>query len=187
MKIKQDFVTNSSSTSFIFIFQGTKRTDLFKQVINNEDTFHISYEPWQELATQYDVGDLLETMIGLIRKNDGDKYYLPNIYPLENLVETIEKNISDYTRYLEEEKKQHTAKNGSANDYIFKLYTENLATNKKNLEIVNRFIATGVQFSTVEISFGNDGIVMGNYGYAMEGLTSFEPTDEFHMIIENQH
>ena len=44
MRIKNDFVTNSSSTNFLFAFSGDTRKDLYKSIIDHDSCFFLCME-----------------------------------------------------------------------------------------------------------------------------------------------
>lgn len=44
MKIKRDFVTNSSSTNFTFVFKGGKKENLFEEIKKNSKLFTLKFE-----------------------------------------------------------------------------------------------------------------------------------------------
>lgn len=188
MKIKADFVTNSSSTSFTFIFEGTKRTDLFKKLVKYESHFSIKYSTWNKESFDFDVWDLIDNLISLIKKGVNDRYYLPDIYPLTKVKEDVERDLKNNKRWLKEESSPKSSINKSTTDYIIRHYKEQIKIKTKDLVTLDKYINCGKAFSAVEITFGNDGMVTGNFGDAMETeIKNFKKEDDFHIIIESRH
>jgi hypothetical protein len=186
MKRKADFVTNSSSTSFTFVFEGDKRTDLFKKLVKYEKEFDVTFEEWQGGFQFFDVWDLIENLINLIKKGPQDRYYLPDIKPITGLIDSLEASIMDYTRVLKEEREE-IKKKPNKDRYILNLYNDKLKEANENVKVLKELVSNSKKFSFIEMSFGNDGIVDGNYGYAMEQIKSIKPKDDFFVIIESRH
>ena len=189
MKRKLDFVTNSSSTSFIFIFKGTKRTDLFKELVKREKEFDLTFDSYNGGIVKYDVWDLINHLIDLIKQSVEDPFYLPEIHPITKVLEDLERTKLDYEKWLEEELKERKSKDSnkiSSNDYMIRSYKDNIKNLKKDMIVVKKHISSGKTYSAFEVSAGNDGSISGAYGDAMEQMRpKFD--DEFYIIIENNH
>jgi hypothetical protein len=95
MKIKSDFITNSSSTNYIFIFKGDK-INLYKALINNKTTIEdkVNNQLWDY---SFNIWDLIRQLDMSIREDKpGEKkhWMFPNIKTLDeafddNIIENI--------------------------------------------------------------------------------------------------
>ena len=151
MKIKQDFVTNSSSTSFIFIFKGDK-IDLYRALINHSDLFQIteSIYDYDEIGS-INVWDVIRSIDGVILSNNNDLWIKPPLY-------NIEKYISGVQEYFD------TLKSRDEDEWIIK-FKNTLKDKIKLLEEYNK-----TKFNKVfEIEFGdNDGHIQGVVGTILD-------------------
>jgi len=181
MKIKQDFVTNSSSTSFTFVFKGTTRNDLFEQLYKNKEEFNLEYDTWDDRLFKMEVWDIISTILGFIKKDKYDRYYKPDIYPVASLVEYIEKEIQDMKKYIQD--------TDDGNKSMISYYDSDINKREKDLKEINRLIDTGEIFSTFELSFGNDGVVSGDLGTVMEMECVWDDYEnkEFFIVRDSQH
>lgn len=107
MKIKADFVTNSSSTSFTFIFKGN-HIDLFKAVLKRAALFNLSID----FGTPYtiDVWDVIESIDSVIRFDPGILQIDNEIKMCQEDIEYVEKNlaknnIEDWERRYDKERR----------------------------------------------------------------------------------
>ena len=187
MKIKQDFVTNSSSTGFIFIFKGNQRTDLFRQMVKYEDKFKLfnEYGPGEGYIN---VWDIIKELDPLLSSTKEDPWYLPGPLKLNDLLERVEEELKINKETLKEELERESKVVGGwkSSGYTIQ-YIEEVKT---KLDKIKEAIKYGLDHY-IEISFGdNDGIIEGGkIGYTMdyEGRHIDINEDDFVVLIENQH
>lgn len=184
MKIKKDFITNSSSTSFIFCFKGSSRVDLYRQMVKHEDDFKLhGYE------SSIDVWDILRSIDPILASSKEDPYYLPKPSPILTHIETLSEELKlseeELLVELEREKDQDDNRWKGSNYSI-----EHIKDLKEKIEKYKGFVERGLK-SLVEITFGdNDGIISGGgVGSTMDysGKNINIDDDEFAVVIENQH
>lgn len=84
MKINSDFVTNSSSTSFTFIFKGGKKENLFDGIKENSNLFSLKY-----LGNECNSDEIIEDLLWILRK----RKHVPTISTLESLISEEEKSL----------------------------------------------------------------------------------------------
>lgn len=187
MKIKQDFVTNSSSTGFIFIFKGNQRTDLFEMMVKYGDNFKLHNE-YYDGADYINVWDLIKALDPILSSTKQDPWYLPGPTKLKNLFETIERELKANQDTLQDELKKEKK---DPMEWKSSEYTkEYIKDNKEKLAKLKKAIENGLDHY-VEVSFGdNDGMISGNrLGSTMdyEGRNININQKDFMIMIENQH
>lgn len=187
MKIKQDFVTNSSSTSYIFIFKGDKRTHLFEKMVKYGDQFKL-YNEYGPGDTRLDVWEIIQCIDPILSSCIEDPWHLPGPTKLSTLLETYEEeldsNIKSLIMELERESKEPI-------QYKSSQYTkEYIKKGEEKISKIKKAIEDGLDHY-VEISFGdNDGMISGGrIGTTMDYQSSDVNIDQkdFKVIIERQH
>jgi len=187
MKIKQDFVTNSSSTSFIFIFKGNHRTHLFEKMVNYGDQFKV-YNEYESGSKYVDVWEIIQCIDPIISSHIQDPWHLPGPLKLSELFETYDKTLKEYKTNLIEELKEEKE---DPKRWVSSKYTkEHIEDIEDKISIIKKAIEDGLDHY-VEISFGdNDGMIQGgrvgtNMDYSGRNININEK--DFVVIVESQH
>jgi len=102
MKIKQDFVTNSSSTSFMFSFKGDK-LDLFKSLLNHKEKFDLNFDSYDGTHASIDVWDVIRSMDSVIRTYNDELWIHPTIQNIDEKIKMLEKDINEFSEKEKED------------------------------------------------------------------------------------
>lgn len=149
MRLKLGFVTNSSSTSFIFIFNGGK-IDLYRTLVKYESHFnlHNKYLANEDKPADMNVWDVIRELDRVLKDSIQELWIKPGV---KNIGEVI-KDTLEKVAFWEGRKKDHDLDNWE-NEFIF-LY-------KHHLEVLRRCKERGL-ISTLVIGFGdNNGEISG--------------------------
>ena len=155
MKIRNGFVSNSSSTSFTFCFKGKdlkSLTDLLLTKYRNQ--FKRSFEEWH-----CNVLDVVEAMEGCF---ESDFHRKISVYPIDNYIREEKAAVDRYTKDI----KEHT---GNQQKYLLDIFTREKLRCENKLKRLKTIKKRGLK-SVVVIGFGdNHGDIQGgNLGYAMD-------------------
>lgn len=163
MRIRNGFVTNSSSTNFIFMFKGNKKEELFDLIKKDSKKFKLYYDKWK--CDHEDVIKSIDECLQEITDYDQVKIY--------NKDELITK-VNDRIAYWKESYGKRFFKEAPKDLLKIKYVLDN--TDLSNID------------SVLEIQFGdNHGNIEGNdIGYAMdyEGREIHIVKDNFIVLTE---
>jgi hypothetical protein len=189
MKIKQDFVTNSSSTGFIFLFKGNQRTDLFEKMVKYGDKFKLYNEYHGSGGDYIDVWDLIKELDPILSSTKEDPWYLPGPTETSKLLEKLEDELKHTKETLKEElknEKENPDKGWKSSNWT----KDSLVDIEARLKKVKAAVECGLDHY-VEVSFGdNDGMICGGkLGVTMDysGRDIDLNQRDFKVMVENQH
>ena len=184
MKIKNDFVTNSSSTNFFFIFKGPRCVKSVVDAVRNHKTdFNLSYEldadtTWS--CTHEDIiNDIEKNIKSSLGKNEWNSLKIT----------TIDKEISEVEKYIEDEKQTCDSwmKDSPDDKNMKRIYKESIRSLEKKKAKLQDAKERGFE-NILNMEWGdNHGHVSGgNTGYAMdyEGRTIRINSDDLIVFTE---
>ncbi len=131
MKIKTDFVTNSSSTNYMFIFKGNTKEELYTILKKYSDSFNLEHEDYDKTKSNITVKDIIDSIEECIDQILPDYVVSVKIKPIDILIEKIRKIKKSYEnhddndwydeiimRYLKLYDSTKTAKKIGLNSYL---------------------------------------------------------------------
>jgi hypothetical protein len=189
MKLKGDFITNSSSTAFFFIFNGDRKEDLFKLIRKYKHKFDQSVDyGWgnNEDVRSCNAGYVIDSIDNIIttdEKYDEDKQC--KIEPISKLIEDNEEQAEYWEKAFEKESKNSKKSyEGAAENY--KEYAEK---HRKIVSELKEIESKGLT-SYVGIEFGdNHGHICGGNAAAMDynADNMIIKENDFYLLTENHH
>jgi predicted methyltransferase MtxX (methanogen marker protein 4) len=187
MKIKTDFVTNSSSTSFIFAFKGNKRSYLFEKMVKYKEKFDL-YNEYGSGSDRINVWDIIHAIDPILRTNKEDPWYLPGPIKLETYLANLKESLTMYENEYASAIKAEQDGNVPLLSPNYAL--ESVSEYKDKIKRIKKIIKKGIDHY-IEISFGdNDGMISGGrVGMTMDysGRDIKIDEDDFVVFVENCH
>ena len=156
MKIRTGFVSNSSSTSFTFIFKGSKIKELFYLITKYDQYFDLYFTPYEEKKLHCTAEDVVKSMKRVKSNSD--------LVSIKSFHQNIESEIKLLEKRIEKVKCDRVSKEFEAKwdeEYLFEIL------NKKSS--IEEAIEEGFE-KVLIIDFGDNhgDISGGKVGYCMD-------------------
>lgn len=98
MKIRSGFISNSSSTSFMFIFKGQTKEDLYDAIWKNRKDFHLVTDDNRSCCAEWLVDEIESLPDNIIREGSD---------PINLLIKTRKCILNDNKKYLADSKDKY--------------------------------------------------------------------------------
>ncbi len=153
MKTK-GFVTNSSSTNFIIMFDGETKEDLYKILEKYPRFFDLEYDPFDGgTLFKVDVNQVIEAIESVVDKNIS--------YPGPVIVQNIDQIIKDREGRIEHQKEYYEESVAKDPKKSITFMLDWMTANEELLDMIKSAKRRGMK-SVLEIQFGdNDGHISG--------------------------
>jgi hypothetical protein len=168
MKIKGDFVTNSSSTSFTFLFKGKSILDLFSLMRKYKKHFMLEipefYDGDKVEKANINVEDVIDSIEDAITNTNKHYFWNEDEYLKIQDISDVENRIISYLDDSLKEVADDRIKGEKTPQYVY----DTIRQFTKQLDLLEK--AKENDFKALEIGFGdNHGEVCGGYvGYTMD-------------------
>ena len=150
MKVKHGFVSNSSSTSFFFIFKGEGKDDFRSTLEKNKDRFDLIYFDYTGKCLHVRHKEIFDAIFDAI---ESDK---ASIYEIDGLVDYYQEDLDYHIKDLK------SLEYNNINNHFHKWCMENIEYIKKQLDLVNKAKRKGFNKHFI-IDFGdNHGTISGS-------------------------
>ena len=167
MKIRQGFISNSSSTSFMFIFKGETKEDLYDAIWKNRKDFHLVTDDNYSCCAEFLV-DAIESNLTIVELGN-------RVNSIDSIIKDLNKSIADISGYKLDKRTEKVCID-EYNGYIGKL-----------IHLKDKGFKTILQISFGDnhgdISGGNVGTTMDYESYHFE---NYEKKD-LAIITINEH
>ena len=187
MKRRYGFVSNSSSTSFTFVFKGDKVEDLSNTIMKYKSFFDLSFfdEGWGDndnttyTCNAQEVGEAIEKYVKSEPKYEFDKV---SVVSIDNHIANLVKEINSNYKYIGEEKEKQ--KNDPSAWSCIDLWEEHNIDLKNEVNSMRSAKDKGLH-SVLVIGFGdNDGQISGgSLGHCMDYEGRYMSIDEDDFMV----
>ena len=151
MKIRNGFVSNSSSTSFTFIFKGSTVDDLCDVLLKYSTHFDLVFENYDDVEHVCNVNDVITALKSVVKnasEKTEDDYDHAFIMSLDEKNDELEKELNSWRERLEESIKEDDNYDTSwIHNYMMEIYEKQRSIKqaiKRNLNCV------------IEVGFGDN-------------------------------
>ena len=154
MKIKTDFITNSSSTNFYFMFKGD-HIDLYQRLLEHKNKFNLSYDTFEEVSFEINTWDVIREIDKAIRIRETDLWLLKEVDDINSTI----KHFEEKRRLIESLIKNHEDSGASIHANFYKTDLQHI---NQSIQRFKEAKEKGLS-SCLMISFGdNHGDVIGD-------------------------
>jgi len=160
MKSRHGFVSNSSSTSFTFVFKGKKVKDLSDTILKYKEHFNLSFDAgWGDSNDIYNCNalDVASAIESCVKSSKKDKWNSVKVISIDDCLKNIIENKKQYSQYIKEEKDKVDKPNYSLTN-IYERHNSILEEQLNKLRAAKKRGLTSV----INIGFGdNHGDISG--------------------------
>jgi len=181
MKIRNGFVSNSSSTSFTFCFKGATIDALYDAIHKYSKHFQLSFDAgwgYEESIHSCNAQDVIDAIRGACARHSEYEWENITVVPIEDQIEELRASISEIRKELKKEDEKPVMRD------IYFRHLSDLESHLNKLKSANKKGLTDVAV----IGFGdNHGHISGgDVGYAMdyEGRNISIEKDDFMVFTE---
>lgn len=183
MKIRSGFVSNSSSTAFMFVTKGDSIDNLQEQVLKYCSNRFAHMDSYDSDRT-FDVYDVVREMKEVYSScKDSNYHEVGKFQPIDGFIEKLEKDASWCEDQLEKEEREEKKSKPSYSfvDY----YRKQIGVTRERAQELREAKERG--FTHVfTVDFGNDGMVDGEVGDAVRGNGNRIMTVDKDLIVFNE-
>jgi len=184
MKIRSGFVSNSSSSSFAFVFKGKTVDELCEILPKYKDTFNLSFEDYEDNMHYCNVDDIINALKENVKNPEDQKENVENaenwydIYPIciDDSILALKEKIKDSTKQLDDP--------AQFGDWYKEMLQRHIECFSAEIEKLSEAKRRGLN-SVIYIEFGdNHGHVSGpGVGYAMRYNSRYISIDSRDLVV----